>query len=117
MKRLYSVLPLIITFLVSCQKENGCESVTYVEINTRSIDSHVNSLSIISKEEALHIVEPISKKYPDRWIDVSDTLIVIIFYPPIMTLGCWLLKMMYLLLVPNTIFTYLLMLSLASTPQ
>ena len=75
MKRLYSVLPLIITFLVSCQKENGCESVTYVEINTRSIDSHVNSLSIISKEEALHIVEPISKKYPDRWIDVSDTLI------------------------------------------
>ena len=38
MKRLYSVLPLIITFLVSCQKENGCEPVSYVEINTRSIE-------------------------------------------------------------------------------
>lgn len=47
-----------------------------LEISTRSTDSASKQYTPhIGKEEALKIVGPITSKYPDRWVDISDEII------------------------------------------
>ena len=62
---------------MSCQKERELVNDVPLEPLTRSIDSASGDHTPhISKEEALKIVEPITSKYPDRWVDISNEIIL-----------------------------------------
>ena len=70
--------------IVSCQTELTTGTVNPSEFLTKGggpsmetdslTDNTVDSL-LICKEDALKIVEPITKYYPDRWVDISDKII------------------------------------------
>ena len=64
---------------VSCQKELTVLNESPLMPVTKSGDSdNITSQSdsiIISKWDALKIVEPITSKYPDRWVDISNDVI------------------------------------------
>lgn len=65
----------VLTFL-SCQKGQEPINESSSEPFTRSGDSTPrNGSAPISKEAALKIIEPISSKYPDRRVDISDEII------------------------------------------
>ena len=61
---------------VSCQKGRELMDESPSEPLTRSIYSTSgDNTSRISKEEALKIAEPVTGKYPDRWVDISNEII------------------------------------------
>lgn len=65
----------VLTFL-SCQKGQEPINEPSSEPFTRSGDSSPwNGSVLVSKEVALKIVEPITNKYPDRWVDISNDII------------------------------------------
>lgn len=75
-KRIVSVLLMGTMAFMSCQKERKLMNDVPLEPLTRSIDSALGGHTPhISKKEALKIVEPITSKYPDRWVDISDEII------------------------------------------
>ncbi len=72
-----SILFVSLLAIMSCQKWQELATDSPVVSFTRSVDSSSeNDSSIISKEDALRIVEPITSKYPDRWVDVSNEIIL-----------------------------------------
>ena len=65
----------VLTFL-SCQKGQEPINESSSEPFTRSGDATPRKGSVsVSKEAALKIVEPITCKYPGRWVDISDDFI------------------------------------------
>lgn len=76
MKKIVSVLLMGTMAFMSCQKERELMNNVPFEPLSRSIDSAFGGQTPhISKEEALKIVEPITSKYSDRWVDISDEII------------------------------------------
>ena len=69
---------VLIGFLafVSCQRDLEIGNDAQLDLLAFFDDSNltIDSLSI-NKEDALKIVEPITSKYPDRWVDISNTII------------------------------------------
>lgn len=86
MKKYSILMSLVLLALVSCQEElnisNGILStpVTKSEDSDSASDADTTSLNAtdtikISKWDALEIVEPITSKYPDRWVNVSNEVV------------------------------------------
>lgn len=76
MKNNISILLVSLLGIMSCQK--GQELVTNSPLVpfTRSGDSFSKYVfPVISKEDALKIVEPITGNYPNRWVDISNEII------------------------------------------
>lgn len=79
MKRFYFLF-LVGILLMGCQKDivilNGSPSTLLTKsgdpdtLTTNKIDT-----IMVSKWDALKIVEPITSKYPDRWVDISNDVI------------------------------------------
>lgn len=62
--------------LVSCQEELLIKGDYPIEPVTKSGEEPSDGKEpAISKWDALKIVEPITNKYPDRWVDISDSII------------------------------------------
>lgn len=73
---IYYLLFASLLTIVSCQKGRELKDDVLSEPLTRSIGSSSRVYTPhISKEDALKIVEPITSKYPDRWVDISDEII------------------------------------------
>lgn len=84
MKKVSFIALLAILSFVSCQEDLTVSNDFTLEPVTKSggSDSPADTLSYnkdntikISKWDALKIVEPITSKYPDRWVDVSNNVI------------------------------------------
>ena len=75
MKKILSLFIFLMS-LVSCQEELLVKRDYPIEpITKRRGEPSSEKDSAISKWDALKIVEPITNKYPDRWVDVSDKVI------------------------------------------
>lgn len=77
MKNNLIYLALINLIISSCQDNLSPENDYLVESSLKNngvtIDS--NSINSISKEDALRIIKPLTDRYPDRWVDISDNII------------------------------------------
>ena len=63
--------------LVACQEELLVKGDYPIEPITKSGEEPSDGKEpAISKWDALKIVEPITSKYPDRWVDISDKIIL-----------------------------------------
>ena len=70
-KKLFFLSSATLLLLVSCQESLNFENELY-RFSTTQLEA---SELIIDKDDVLKIIEPISCKYPDRWVDVSENII------------------------------------------
>lgn len=70
-KKLFFLSSATLLLLVSCQESLNFENGFYRSSTTQFEASEL----IINKDDVLKIIEPISCKYPDRWVDVSENII------------------------------------------
>lgn len=76
MKNIAIVLFVGLFVFLSCRKDTGLKVAFSSEPFTRSTESALKEAThIINKKDALRIVEPITNKYPDRWVDISNEII------------------------------------------
>ena len=81
--RTYSLIGILVSFglfvFVSCQEGltimNGLPSTPVTKSGDSEMLTSKPDTNIISKWDALKIVEPITSKYPDRWVDISNDII------------------------------------------
>jgi hypothetical protein len=77
MKELNIILfTLILAIFVSCQADlNPGDAFPSAPVTKSDDSSSIVDTLRLSKEDALKIVEPITSKYPDRWVDISNDII------------------------------------------